>query len=122
MIEQAQDTYTWHALYDNDEAISEYDRPEGRGFAEVESTRVKTLLLTPLQGALHRIDIPVGAQPIFFRRRSIELAPLQGDVQSRSTVHCIGWKNAGLLSVQQEVYLFVFDDGSTLLTNDLQAV
>lgn len=116
---EQQDVYTWHALYGEDNSISEFDRPEGRGFAEVEGVCVKTLLLTPLAGVgtVHRIDIPMGARPIFFRRRSIEIGALQGDVQRRTTTHCIGWKDD-----EQEVYLFVFDDGSSFLSNDLQAV
>lgn len=119
MIEQAQDAFTWYALYENDDFISEYDRPEGRGFAEVESARVKTLLLIPCRGmeASHRVDVPAGATPIFFRRRSVEINPLQEETGNRTTTHCIGWKRGA-----QAVYLFVFDDGSTLLTNELQAV
>lgn len=123
-IPEQQDVYTWHAIYDDDVVVSEFDRPEGRGFAEVELFRVKTLLLTPLQGvgSLHRVDIPKGAQPVFFRRRSIVVGLLPENEQGRTTTHCIGWKKAGLLSDVQETYLFVFDDGSSFLTNDLQAV
>jgi hypothetical protein len=77
------------------------------------------VLLLPLQGmgSSHRVDVPAGATPIFFRRRSVEINPLQGETGNRTTTHCIGWKRG-----DEAVYLFVFDDGSTLLTNDLQAV
>lgn len=119
MIEQTQDVYTWHALYGDDGCISEFDRPEGRGFAEVDSARVKTLLLTPIagEGSLYRVDIPAGAQPVFFRRRSIVIGLLPEGEQGRTTAHCIGWKRN-----EEASYLFVFDDGSAFLTNELQAV
>jgi hypothetical protein len=119
MIEQAQDAYTWYALYEDDDIISEHDRPEGRGFAEVDSTRVKALVLIPSQGtgATHQIELPQDATPVFFRRRSIEIDPLQGESTQRPTIHCIGWKKG-----DEATYLFVFDDGSTLLTDNLQAV
>lgn len=118
MIQQIKDVYTWGALYDDNSCIGEYDRLEGRGFAEVESARVKELLLLSLQGdSAHSVKIPQGATPVFFRRRSIEINPLQGSSEARPTVHCIGWKRG-----DEAVYLFIFDDGSTLLTNDLQAV
>lgn len=112
------EAYTWGALYTDDTCIAEYDREEGRGFAEVDQARVKTLLLLSLQdGASHSVNIPQGATPVFFRRRSIEIDPLQGESTQRPTIHCIGWKKG-----DEAIYLFVFDDGSTLLTDNLQAV
>ena len=109
------ETYTWRAVYDEQSYISEN---QDNNFASVDLARVKMLLLISLQDhASHRVDIPPGAMPVFFRRRSIEVNPLQGETQSRPTVHCIGWKRDG-----QATYLFVFDDGSTLLTENLQAV
>ena len=110
-----QETYTWRAVYDEH---SYHQENAENSFADVDHARVKTLLLIPLQGgASHRVDIPSGATPVFFRRRSIEVNPLQGETQSRPTVHCIGWKHD-----EQAVYLFAFDSGNTLLTSDLQAV
>jgi hypothetical protein len=114
------DAYTWGAIYTDGSSIGEYDDPGGLGFAAVDSTQVKRLGLLNASSphlASHSVDIPPGATPIFFRRRSIELGPIVGEEQGRSTVHCIGWKRG-----DEAVYLFVYDDGSTLLTNDLQAV
>lgn len=112
------EAYTWGALYTDDTCIAEYDREEGRGFAEVDQARVKTLLLLSLQdGASYSVNIPQDATPVFFRRRSIEIDPLQGESSPRPTVHCIGWK-----SDDTATYLFILPDGSTLLTDDLQAV
>lgn len=112
------DTYTWCAIYHDGTAISEFDRPEGRGFAEVEQSRVKDLLLLPQEGGeTYCMGIPLDAQPVFFRRRSIEINPLAGESRSRPTAHCIGWK-----SDETATYLFILPDGSTLLTDNLQAV
>lgn len=112
------EAYTWSAVYDDDTAISEYDREEGRGFAEVDQTRVKTLLLFPQAGGdPYIMDIPEGAQPVFFRRRSIEINLVAGESSPRPTKHCIGWKRG-----DEATYLFILEDGSTSLTNDLQAV
>ncbi|SRR5216684_8602581 len=116
MIEQRKDTYTWRAVYD-DERTCIIENAEN-SFAHVDQSRVKAVLLLPLQGCLsHRVDIPAGATAVFFRRRSIVLNPNADEQQARSTVHCIGWKRE-----QEAVYLFVMDDDSTLLTDDLQAV
>ncbi len=111
----AKDIYTWCALYQDGTFIGEDDRPEGRGFAEVDGTRVKQLKIESSVPTLrsHFVEIPAGAEAVFFRRRTIVL----NERTERSTVHCIGWKRG-----ESGVYLFVTDDGSTLLTNDLQAV
>lgn len=117
--EQIKDAYTWSVFYDDASLMSEYDREEGCGFADVDQSRVKALFLFPTCGEglpYNSVAIPQGATPVFFRRRSIELS-LSGDEGKRSTTHCIGWKRDDEAS-----YLFIFDDGNTLLTNNLQAV
>jgi hypothetical protein len=116
MINQVKDAYIWSAVYGDYTDIFENIE---NSFADVDQTCVKTLFLLPLQGNRHqhRIDLPQGATPVFFRRRSIEINPLQGATGERPTVHCIGWKRG-----DEAVYLFAFEDGSTLLTTDLQAV
>ncbi len=116
MIKQSEDVYTWRAVYhDEQTCITENAH---NSFADVDQSRVKVVLLLPLAGgSSHRIDIPQDAQAVFFRRRSIALNPNTDEQQARPTVHCIGWKRD-----TETVYLFVMSDGSTLLTNDLQAV
>lgn len=115
MIEQTKDAYTWRAVYDDKRTC--INENAENSFAAVDQSRVKAVLLLPLQGgSSHRVDIPSGAQAVFFRRRSIILNPITGE-GGRKTVHCIGWKTA-----QNAQYLFVHDDGDTLLTSDLQAV
>jgi hypothetical protein len=122
-LPRRQDTYTWCAIYDDGHTvISESDVGSFADIhcADIPSSRVQTLLLLPMPGIerdLQRMDIPQDATPVFFRRRSVEINPLQGNARSRPTVHCIGWKRG-----DEATYLFVFDDGSTLLTDNLQAV
>lgn len=103
------DIHAWTATYNDGATVPEFDadRPDGRGFAEVDSTQVAMLTLGP-----HRVAIPVDASPVFFRRRKIEV-----DTQKLTTVRCIGWKRETCAC-----YLFIFDDGRTLLTSDYQAV
>lgn len=116
MIGQAIDVYQWCILYRDDVLLHEEDAEQG--FASVKRNQVKLLTLIPLQGVPpHHVNIPIGATPVFFRRRSIEVNLMQEQSTARPTVHCIGWKQGDTAS-----YLFVFEDGSTLLSSDLQAV
>lgn len=109
------DAYTWCATYHDGALIPEYDddRPDGRGFAEVDSSQVKMLSLS----AAHHVVIPEDAEPVFFRRRWIMVDPNIDEYETGSVVHCIGWKKS-----DDACYLFVFDNGSTILTTDLNAV
>lgn len=118
--ERAKEAYTWRVVCTDGSYIGEYDRKEGRGFAEVSDMQIRTLDLIPcipFDDVIHRVLIPDGATPVFFRRRSVDVNPLGGEVQPRPTVHCIGWKQG-----EVAVYLFISSDGNTLLTDDLQAV
>jgi hypothetical protein len=109
--------YTWRAVYDHGESC--HCENEDNSFTEVDKSRVTTLLLLPLAigGTVHYIDVPSDAEPIFFRRRSVECSLTDGSRIQHPTKHCIGWKNDATAQ-----YLFVFEDDTTLLTNDLQAV
>jgi hypothetical protein len=117
-IVQQRDIYTWQVRYEDDTFLPEYsdEQAEGRGFAEVEQARVRFVYLLGQEKA-YIVRIPEGATPVFFRRRSIQLFLAEGAIEGRGTVHCIGWKRE-----ESGVYLFVAEDGSTLLTDDLQAV
>lgn len=114
MREQTAETYAWYVIYDDETGFHEFDVSS---FAAVDPARVKTLMLLQGTEVRHRVEIPASAQAVFFRRRSIEINPLSQDTSDHTTTHCIGWKRG-----DEATYLFVFDDGSTLLSNDLQAV
>jgi hypothetical protein len=107
------DVYAWAVLYHDGSSIQEYDRPDGHGFAVVDSAQVRRLTLTS-PDCSHSVVVPTGAMPVFFRRRSIALQPGGDPIP---TVHCIGWKRE-----DKAVYLFISEDGSTLATENLQAV
>lgn len=114
------DAYTWRITYHDGRQVSEFDdeRPDGRGFAEIDSLQVKRLrLLLPSGIPAHVVSIPDSATPVFFRRRTISINPNNDTASNRPVKHCIGWEKD-----EQAAYLFVFDDGSTLLTTDKQAV
>lgn len=113
------DLYTWCAVYTDDTFIGEYHgRPDGRGFAEVDKTRVKQFKLESSLAHLrsHYVDVPHGAEPIFFRRRIVGVNSMTGK-SDVATIHSIGWKQD-----ENACYLFIFEDGSSLLSTDLQAV
>ena len=113
------DLWTWRAVYKDGGEIKEYDDAGAEhSFREADSDRVKSIILEPSSSELppFTVDIKEGATPVCFRRRSIHI---QGDgtESGRSTAHCIGWRTDDAAQ-----YLFVFEDGSTLLTDDLNAV
>lgn len=110
----------WSVTYTDGTSLQEFDasRPDGRGWIEIGAKPVGEVhLTTHTASQSHQIEVPIGAQPVFFRRRSIAINPTSGQEESRSTVHCIGWK-----SNEDAEYLFVYNNGETLLTNESQAV
>lgn len=121
----AKEAYTWHVTLRDDSEVPEFDdvRTDGRGFGEVDKAQVSHVHLRLPDGThSHVVAIPDGAEPVFFRRRKIELDP-NTDEQKLTTIHCIGWKRGGSdIYPLNAVYLFVFGDGSVLLTSDFQAV
>jgi hypothetical protein len=117
------DVFTWSVAYRNGDIVHEFDeeRPDGRGWAEIGEKPVKIVMLATQYGELdriHHIAVPQDAQPVFFRRRYVTINA--GEQESNSTgclAHCIGWKRG-----DGAVYLFVLENGSTLLTDNLQAI
>lgn len=118
----ANDAYTWSVVHQDGTETPEFDdvRPDGRGFAEIDIATAMTLELLPREqwSQAHVVHIPPGAVPVFFRRRTVTITLNNGgEATPEPTVHCIGWQRDA-----DAVYLFVFDDDSTLLSTDLQAV
>lgn len=111
-----QDIYSWHATYSDGTHLDE-EHAAG-GFASVDQERCTALTLLYMGLVpVHTVHIPAGAKPVFFRRRRVAVNVLSETSKPQPTTHCIGWKH----SEEDAVYLFVFADGTTLLTNDLQA-
>jgi len=117
MQEQVKDAYTWCTL-ERDQGMLD-EESAAHGFASALANSVESILLIPtdLGRSVHRVSIPEGASAVFFRRRSVAFHP-DGNTTAGATVHCIGWKRDG----ENGVYLFVGEDGTTLLTDDMQAV
>lgn len=116
----AKDTFTWHFTYHNGIQVPEFDqsRPDGRALADVDVSQVKQLDLdTSDMLGKHSVVIPDGVRPVFLRRRCRIVNIVTEQDAAGPVVHCIGWK-----SEKSECYLFIFEDGSTLLTSDFNAV
>lgn len=123
MNNRVQDQYEWFVQYKDASWHAEFDetRPDGRGFLEIDQAQIQRIALGFYDGEYfhfyHQVAVPEGAQPVFFRRRTRTISPALQEIIQTDTIHCIGWK-AGEVAV----YLFIHADGSTLLTDDLQAV
>lgn len=111
------EAYQWYvALQQGDLLIPEYDEmfPQGRGFSDI-TAPIKSVMLIG-EGGSHCCLIPQGANPVFFRRRALTLVPGM-KTQHIATAHCIGYEGE-----MGSSYLFVFEDNSTLLTHDRNAI
>ena len=114
------DVFFWTVAFKDGTILQEYDesRPDGRGWIETsEKTVTAVAIALPSGNVIHHVAVPEGAQAVFFRRRSIQVSPTGDEQKKLPTHHCIGWKRD-----DEAVYLFISEDGTTLLTNDLQAV
>lgn len=110
-----QDIYSWRASYGGTKHLDEENAAGGFSSVDQERCTDLTLLYMGLV-PVHTVHIPQGAKPVFFRRRRIAINATDETGKPQAAVHCIGWKR----SEEDAVYLFVFADGTTLLTNDLQ--
>ena len=108
-------TYTWRVIYQDGTSTPEYDdeRPDGRDFAEVSSKTIRAIVIADH----YSVIVPEVATAFFTRRRTAEANLAQGTQQNYIKAHIAGWKSG-----ESSVYLFIFEDGSTLLSTDLQAV
>lgn len=120
------DGWTWCVHYSDGTTFDEYGA-DGRehGFREVDNSRVVAVELVPqhdgLVGHVVKIDAPAGMRPICFRRRSRLVNLDSGTDAAGPVIHCIGWQKT-VNGKNVASYLFIFQDGSTLTTDDYQAV
>lgn len=118
---QVQDAWQWVAHYVDGETLPEYDagHPTGRGWKDVDLTRVAYVVLQSQMPHLahHVLKLPVGAEPVFLRRRVIGLDPVTDQETSRATITLLGWRRG-----DKESFVFYFEDGSSLISDDLNAV
>ena len=115
------DLWWWLVQYQDDTIL-----PECQGtsmphaaWGHVDTTRVKNIVLVPRQSGLEQVVVDVGANsPVFFRRRYKELNISGGQQVSQQNIHCLGYEAADGTGN----YVFVFEDGSVLLSTNLNAV
>ncbi|MGZ6360766.1 MAG: hypothetical protein ACXWP0_03695 [Ktedonobacterales bacterium] len=121
------DGWTWRVHYSDGSMFDEYDaNGNEHGFAEVENSRVVAVELQPQHpdvcGHVVKIDASRDAmRPIFFRRRSRIVNLETGGDTTGAVIHCIGWHKT-VNGRNIAAYTFIFADGSTLTTDDYQAV
>lgn len=120
------DGWTWRVHYSDGTTFDEYE-PDGteHSFAEVDNPRVAVVELLPqhdwLAEHVVKIDAAAGTRPIFFRRRSRIVNLESGEDTAGPVIHCLGWQKT-VNGRNVASYLFLFADGSSLTTDDYQAV
>jgi hypothetical protein len=120
----SQDAYTWQVFYEDGAAVREHDEAEGVSWSEATRKTVSEIALCSASSGReirHIVQVPEGAIPVFFRRRSLMIDPMatEGDGKYQATAHCIGWKRE---ETGEEVYQFILEHGASILTSDLQAI
>jgi hypothetical protein len=118
---QCRDLWSWMVVYRDGSAVYECQGESAphAAWKDVNDRLVAGLALIPRQAGLQQVvvHVPEGAVPVLFRRRQIELNMASGEQTGRQTIHCLGWEGFHNAS-----YVFIFQDGSTLLTSDRNAV
>jgi hypothetical protein len=121
------DLWTWAVVYSDGVRFLEC-RGEGQrhaAYADIDLDRVQAMALLPMREGLSQYVVKMTSpdmRPVFFRRRYVEVNVGAESVVGRQTIHCLGYQFATPGGCKVEHYTFVFEDGSTLLTNDRQAV
>lgn len=114
--------YIWRAHLD-DHVLDELDdQGVARPFAAIDLSRLKALEIFSQSDPARTYIVPIDGtmRPIFFRRRRIETT-MDGTDVGRSTVTCVGWqKTERGRNIQS--FLFLFADGSSVMTDDRNAV
>lgn len=117
------DKWTWVATYFDGRILDECG-PEHHVFADIDQDNLSTLAWEPRDDSLPMVCVQVGpgSLPILFRRRLLTVDfSGAGEPQPPNVVHCVGTIRAvGNETVGS--YTFVFENGSVLVSDNLQAV
>lgn len=117
------DNWTWRVVYTDGGFLEEAGAAQG--WASVEMDRVAEVSWMPTVPGLAphtvRIDAASGQRPILFRRRSLAVDPKTGAGAAGPTIHALGWQRT-VEGRNVASYVFIREDGSTVLTDDHQAV
>jgi hypothetical protein len=123
LCHQCRDHWAWVVIYRDQSMVYECQGSTAphAAWKDVNPRLVSAITLLPRLRLAGRheviVHIPQGSTPVMFRRRQIELNMTGGEQSNTQTIHCLGYEAADHGS-----YLFVFEDGSTLLTNNRNAV
>ena len=116
-----QDAYTWLVEYDDGTVFPELQEDGSpRPFGEVDIPRVKQLWVRPSNGTPlppYGVTLQDEQRPVFFRRRGLTLRSATGEQVPEPEITVVGWEDGNVAS-----YLFVFRDGSAVLSSDRNAV
>lgn len=125
------DLWLWRAYYKDGTFLDELDADGTlHGFKDVDLEKCVALQWIPTVEGLPaphvRINLDKGERGLLFRRRGRIFDPNIGrDIGAMPVYHCIGWEvpneDPSLAPVHAS-YLFLFEDGSIMMTADKQAV
>jgi len=110
------DAWSWLVLYVDGTELFECAGTQAphAAWANVNVPLVRSLVLLPRIAGLEQVvlDRPsADMEPVFFRRRYKELNLAAGTETNQQTIHCVGFERDG-----EGSYVFVFEDGSVLLS------
>ena len=122
------DVWHWRVTYQDGSTFDEVD-PDGRehGWAEVVAVAeghagISQIALIPQFPDLAEkiMHVPPGVQPRCFRRRTRQVTVSADGLQTEElpSVTCLALENGQ----GQGLYLFLWEDGRLLLTDDFQAI
>jgi hypothetical protein len=118
------EAYRWVVLYNDGTAETE---DVLGGWANVQQDKLVGIQLLPNRSGLHQhvvyVNTQEGQRGIVLRKRIATVDPLaQQEIGGRQTIHCIGWQKT-VEGTNVKSMLWVFDDGSTILTDrDIQDI
>ncbi len=122
---QCPDPWYWVAHYSDGTQLCEYDDDGQHGWKEIDQSKLTAFELVPLQEGLvhHILKVSADSRPIFFRRRTISVN-INGEVPvetGRDVFHVVGFQKTfgkGKHQKSYKCFVFIFQDGSTILTDD----
>lgn len=122
--------YIWEAIYDNgQDRLVEVERVEGqiekRWFRDIDLPRTTFFILHDLvqagKSVAVQLDHEAGQRLIFFRRHSTEYNMQTGGAEKHEPVHVVGYQKT-IHGTNVSVYVYLFPDGSILLSDKHDAV
>lgn len=119
------DVYNWIAYYNDGTILQEID-PEGdHGFADIDHSKLVQFLLVPQKEGFYpvvvSINVAEGQRLIFFRRTKIDFNITNGTESHRDRITCVGYQQT-VQGTNVSVYNFIMPDGTSMLSNDHNAV